>query len=241
DIRATFFIVGEVIDAHPDLVREIAAQGHEIGCHTYSHRPLWELDAESFAVELEQFATALARHLPGVRVQGFRAPTFSLNPATAWALPVLTQFGYTYDSSVFPLKTPLYGVPGCPAQPYHPAANLVDHDPNTALCEWPLTAWRIGPLTIPVCGGFYLRALPFPLILQGLRSAQRKGPIVVYVHPWELDEDLPRLPLRAQDRFITYYNVGRPLRRRLLKLLDSFSFGRMIDVLEEYEVVSRNC
>lgn len=234
-IRATFFIVGEVIDAHPDLVQTIAAQGHEIGCHTYSHRPLWELNAVTFAAELRQFAAAMARHLPGVSVQGFRAPTFSLSPATAWALPVLTRFGYTYDSSIFPLKTPLYGVPGCPPHPYHPAPTLVAHDPTAPLREWPMTAWRLGPLTIPVCGGFYLRALPFTVILRGLGAAQKQGPIVVYVHPWELDEAIPRLPLKPQDRFITYYNVGRPLRRRLEKLLDSFSFGRMIDVLEKYE------
>ena len=230
-VHATFFVVGEVIDRHPQLIRHIADLGHEIGCHTYSHRPLWELDATSFAAELTQFAAAVARHLPGVQPIGFRAPTFSLNPATAWALPVLAQFGYRYDSSVFPLKTPLYGVPGCPSLPYRPAPNLVDSDPTAPLWEWPMTAWRLGPITLPVCGGFYLRALPMPIILRGLRAAQKQGPIIVYVHPWELDEDIPRLPLPWQDRLITYTNVGRPLRRRLQTLLDRFTFGRMIDFL----------
>ncbi len=231
DIQATFFVVGEVIDRHPALVQEIAARGHEIGCHTYSHRPLWELDADSFAAELQGFAAAMNRHLPGVQVVGFRAPTFSLNPATAWALPVLARFGYRYDSSVFPVRTPLYGVPGCPAGPYRPAANLVDMDAAAPLWEWPMTAWRVGPLTLPVCGGFYLRVLPLPIILRGLRAALRQGPIVVYFHPWELDAGIPRLPLRWQDRLITYTNVGQSMQRRLHTLLDHFRFGRMVDIL----------
>ena len=96
-----------------------------------------------------------------------------------------------------------------------------------------MTAWRVGRLTIPVCGGFYLRALPLWLIVHGLRSAQKQGPIVVYLHPWELDADIPRLPLRLQDRLITYTHVGQSMWQRLRTLLDAFRFGRMIDVLTE--------
>ncbi len=232
-VLATFFVVGEVIDRHPELVQRIAAAGHEIGCHTYSHRPLWELDEASFAAELAQFAAAVQRHLPGIHAAGFRAPTFSLNPSTAWALPVLAEYGYRYDSSVFPMKTPLYGVPGCPAYPYRPAPDLRHDDPQSPLWEWPMTAWRVGRLTIPVCGGFYLRALPLWLIVHGLRAAQKQGPIVVYLHPWELDADIPRLPLRLQDRLITYTHVGQSMWQRLRTLLDAFRFGRMIDVLTE--------
>lgn len=230
-VRATFFTVGEIIEEHPALVRRIVAEGHEFACHSYSHRPLWELTEIDLGIELTRFSRSVERHLPGVKPIGFRAPTFSLSPDTAWALAVLARHGYVYDSSVFPMRTPLYGVPGAPAQPYRPAPNLVESDPAAPIWEWPLTAWRVGPLTIPVCGGFYLRVLPMSLILHGLRKAQRQGPIVIYMHPWELDAGTPRFSLSARDRFITYHNIGAPMRARLEKLLDNFEFGTMSDIL----------
>jgi polysaccharide deacetylase family protein (PEP-CTERM system associated) len=230
-VRATFFVVGEIIETHPALVQRIVRDGHEIGCHSFSHRPLWDLTETQFDAELSRFAESVGRHLPGVKPRGFRAPTFSLSPATAWALAVLARRGYGYDSSVFPLRTPLYGVPGAPPVPYRPAPNLVDSDPTAPIMEWPMTAWRAGPLTIPVCGGFYLRVLPMSVILRGLRQAQKQGPIVIYLHPWELDPDTPRLSLSARDRFITYHNIGEQMRRRLEMLLDNFDFAPMWDVL----------
>ena len=231
-VRATFFVVGEVIQAHPELIRAIVDAGHEIGCHTCTHRPLWELNAESFAQELICFERALKDAVPGVKARGFRAPTFSLSPSTAWALDVLAQHGYTYDSSIFPMKTPLYGVPGAPAAPYRPGSNLISHDPQAPLWEWPMTAWRVGPAVIPVCGGFYLRVLPMPLILHGLRQAARRGPLVIYLHPWELDPGTPRLPLGLRDQFITYHNVGVSMQRRVEKLLKTFDFGPMHEFWE---------
>ncbi len=230
-LRATFFVVGEVLHSYPQLLRRIVDEGHEIGCHTHTHRPLWELTKSEFEQELIRFQEEVERHLPGVTPRGFRAPTFSLSADTSWALAALSNHGYSYDSSVFPMKTPLYGVPGCPAAPYHPALNLVEQDPTNPILEWPMTAWRVGPLTIPVCGGFYLRVLPMPLILRGLRAAKAQGPIVIYLHPWELDEGTPRLSLSRPDRFITYHNVGKPMRRRLETLLDQFEFSTMADVL----------
>lgn len=231
-VRATFFVVGEIIDQYPALIRRILAEGHELGCHGFTHRPLWEMTEAELDVELSLFAAVLKRQLPGVRPQGFRAPTFSLLPNTAWALAVLARHGYAYDSSVFPLHTPLYGVPGCPPVPYRPAPSLLTSDPAAPIAEWPLTAWHVGPLTLPVCGGFYLRTLPMPLITHGLAAAAEQGPIVVYLHPWELDPGTPRLPLSRRDLFITYHNVGAPVRKRLETLLDRFSFRPMLETLQ---------
>ncbi len=239
NVNATFFVVGEIIEEYPALVQRIVRDGHEIGCHSFSHRPLWDLTETQFDAELSRFAESVGRHLPGVKPRGFRAPTFSLSPATGWALGVLARHGYSYDSSVFPMRTPLYGVPGAPPAPYRPAPNLVDSDPAAPIMEWPMTAWRIGSLAIPVCGGFYLRVLPMPLILHGLRQAQKRGPIVIYLHPWELDPDTPRLPLSLRDRFITYHNTGAPMRRRLEILLDNFDFAPMWDVLSANKSVNR--
>ncbi len=230
-IRATFFVVGEVVEAHPGLIRDILDAGHELACHTYTHRPLWELDAAALDEELRRFQQILDEVAPGVRPRGFRAPTFSLAPDTAWALDVLARHGYAYDSSVFPLKTPLYGVPGAPPAPYRPARDLIHADPSAPLWEWPMTAWRVGPATIPVCGGFYLRVLPLRIILHGLRAAARQGPIVIYLHPWELDPNTPRVPLSARDRFITYHNTGRAMQKRVEKLLEAFDFQPMGQIL----------
>ncbi len=232
-VRATFFTVGEVIEAHPDLIRDIVAAGHELACHTFTHRPLWELDEAAFEDEIVRFNALAAEVTPGVQPRGFRAPTFSLSPATSWALDILARHGYAYDSSVFPMKTPLYGIPDAPLAPYRPAANLVDEDPAAPLIEWPMTVWRVGPVTVPVCGGFYLRVLPMALILRGLRQAAKTRPIVIYLHPWELDPGTPRLPLPARDRFITYHNLGAPMRRRLEILLDAFSFQPMARLLAD--------
>ena len=230
-VYATFFIVGEVIERHLQLIHHILDAGHELGCHTYTHRPLWELDATTFDAELTRFQQILDAVVPGVKPQGFRAPTFSLSPDRSWALDVLARHGYTYDSSVFPLKTPLYGIAGAPLIPYRPAPDLVSQDPTAPLIEWPLTAWRVGPVTIPVCGGFYLRALPMPIILHGLKVAAQQGPIVIYLHPWELDPGTPRIPLPARDRFITYHNTGHAMQKRLTKLLDLFHFQPMGQIL----------
>lgn len=231
-VRATFFVVGEIIARHPRLIRRIVAAGHELGCHTYTHRPLWDMTEAEFDDELARFGQAVAQHLPGLTPRGFRAPTFSLSPATAWALDVLARHGYSYDSSVFPLRNPIYGVSGAPLAPYRPAANLVDSDPDAPLLEWPMTAWRVGPLTLPVCGGIYLRLLPMPLILHGLRAAQKRGPIVVFLHPWELDPDLPRFTLPLRDRAVIYTNTGAAMQRRLETLLDNFDFRPMAEVLD---------
>lgn len=231
DVRATFFVVGEIIEQHPALIRRIVAAGHELGCHTYTHRPLWEMTEAEFDDELTLFKQALQRCLPGLQPRGFRAPTFSLSAATAWALDVLARHGYSYDSSVFPLRNPIYGVSGAPTTPYRPAANLVDSDPAAPLLEWPMTAWRVGPLTLPVCGGIYLRLLPLPLILHGLGAAQKRGPIVLFLHPWELDPDLPRFALPLRDRAVIYTNTGAAMQRRLNTLLDNFDFRPMAEVL----------
>lgn len=232
DVRATFFVVGELIDRYPALMRRIAAAGHELACHTHTHRPLWEMTPEDLDGELTAFAASLSRHVPGQRPAGFRAPTFSLAPATAWALDVLARHGYRYDSSVFPLRNPIYGVSRAPTRPYRPAADLIHRDASAPLVEWPMTVWELGPLRLPVCGGIYLRLLPLSLILRGLRAAARRGPVVVFLHPWELDPDLPRLDLPLRERFVIYHNTGAPMRRRLQALLDQFEFSPMVEILK---------
>jgi polysaccharide deacetylase family protein (PEP-CTERM system associated) len=232
-VHATVFVVGEVAQRHPRLIEEIVAQGHELGCHSMSHRPLWEVTPDEFRAELEQFACLMHDLVPGVEIVGFRAPTFSLDNRTRWALGILTEFGYHYDSSIFPLRNPMYGVNGCPLLPYRPfTQDVAISDPAGSMVEFPMSVWAWDGLRLPVSGGFYVRALPFTLVRYCLRHINRTRPFVIYVHPWEAYSGTPRLALPWLSRFVTYYHIGTML-SRLQALCDEFPFAPMRTVLEE--------
>jgi polysaccharide deacetylase family protein (PEP-CTERM system associated) len=232
-IKATFFVVGEIARRHPRLIEEVVTQGHELGCHGMSHRPLWELTADEFRHELWQFAEIVDEIVPGMAISGFRAPTFSLDNRSRWALGILTEFGYHYDSSVFPARTPLYGVSGCPLLPYRPSADdIIVVDEQAELIEFPMSVWRWAGLRVPVCGGFYLRALPWSFVRFCLREISASQPFVIYFHPWEIYTETPRVSLPFLSGFITYFNIEKML-DRMTRLLEMFQFAPMKTVLEE--------
>jgi len=231
-LRATFFVLGEVAERFPDLVRAIAADGHEIACHGMTHRPLWALDRESFRRELRDSRAARRAALGHEEAVGFRAPTFSLDPSTAWALEVLREEGFLYDSSVFPMRVRLYGVAGAPLGIYRPAAgNLARHDPRGTLVEFPVAVGALGPLRLPVGGGFYLRALPSWLLHRTLDRIARERPLSLYLHPWECAPHLPRVRLAPVDGLITYFGLDSVL-PKLDRLLGRYSFDTMRGILE---------
>ena len=233
DVKATFFIVGDVVRHHPALVKRLYAQGHEIACHGWSHRPLWSLDPERFAWELDEYDRDMANLVPLEQIVGFRAPTFSLDERTCWALDILRAHGYRYDSSVFPVRNYLYGVDNCPLQPYKPKAGALHlDDKDGVLIELPLSAYPWDGVRLPVSGGFYLRAWPWPLwrYLLGRINAQGQ-PFVIYLHPWEGDTQTPRVKgLGAVGRLVTYYNQ-RSVLPKLEALLREFRFSALRDVL----------
>jgi polysaccharide deacetylase family protein (PEP-CTERM system associated) len=230
--RATFFVLGDVAARHPEVVRDIAAAGHEIGCHGMTHRPLWSLDRESFRAELRAFRAALRGATGHDGAAGFRAPTFSLDRSTAWALEVLREEGFRYDSSVFPMRVRLYGVAGAPLGIYRPAAHdIARHDPAGALVEFPVAVGRLGPLRVPAAGGFYLRALPWSVLAGVLDGVARERPFNLYLHPWECAPELPRVRLGAADAFITYAGLGTVM-GKLDRLLDRYRFDTMRGILE---------
>lgn len=232
-VRGTFFVVGQIAQRHPCLIEAIAIEGHELGCHGMSHTPLWELTPDDFRAELEEFDRVMSAVVPGAQIDGFRAPTFSLDNRTRWALGILAEFGYKYDSSVFPMRTPLYGVDGCPLQPYRPSAgDIAQSDAHGALIEFPVSVCLWMGLKVPVSGGFYLRALPFSLIKLCLRKINGQRPVVIYVHPWEAYPHTTQLKLPVWARFATYYNTWAVL-PRLQALLKMFSFAPMRTVLEQ--------
>jgi len=229
--RSTFFVLGDVVREHPDLVRRMVREGHELACHGMSHRPLWRATAESFRAELEEFRAAVEAVLGGFPVSGFRAPTFSIDRSNAWALDVLREQGYRYDSSIFPMKVKMYGTPGAPVGIYRPSrADVRRHDPQGALVEFPVAIAELQGVRFPVGGGFYLRALPLPVFRAGLDFILRHRPFVLYLHPRELAPEARRLPLDPVNGFITYVNLHTVM-EKLERLLERYEWTTMADIL----------
>ncbi len=234
-VSATFFILGEVAREHPALIKRIARAGHEIASHGYSHTNLTRLTPESFDSELEKTEKAIQK-AGGPKPGGFRAPTFSIGPKTAWALSVLQKRGYAYDSSIFPVHAGLYGVGNAPLYPYHPnLAHIHRPDPKTRLLEIPPAVFSLAGKRVPVAGGFYLRLFPYRFLEYGIRQIEKKNrPAVLYVHPWEFDPKTP-VPqnLSAKDNFISFHGRKGAF-RKLERLLARFEFGTVMDVCSRY-------
>ncbi|MCA8949153.1 MAG: DUF3473 domain-containing protein [Planctomycetes bacterium] len=216
--KATFFFLGWIAERLPDLVREVAAAGHEIGSHGYDHRVLPDLGREGFRADLERTAAILAA-LSGERPRAFRACTWSVGKRTPWAIDELLAAGIELDSSIQPVRHPDYGVPGAPTRPYR----LVGEN-GAELLEFPPLTWDVLGRHLPVGGGGYLRLLPLALLRAGLRQKERLGvPGCLYLHPWEVDPDQPRQPLGGLRGFRHYVNLRRTL-GKLDRLLERFEF-----------------
>ena len=230
--RASFFVVGEVAEQNPELIQSIFQRGHEIGCHGFSHTLLWQLDESIFREELKRFHSVMEGILGKVRIRGFRAPCFSLDNRTKWALQVLLDFGYQYDTSIFPVKiSSLYGMSGAPAHPYRISLeDLRKEDPQSPLMEFPISFLALGKLKIPIAGGGYFRMYPLPFLHWGLKRMSRQHSFLIYYHPWEGDPKTPRVKLSVVDRIRSYYGVPAAL-GKLEFLLKYFKFTRVDQTL----------
>lgn len=222
---ATFFVVGDIAQTRPRLVREIADRGHEVGCHGWDHRRVHRLTPAALREDIRRSKGELEQ-ATGRPVFGFRAPTFSVVRETAWAIDVLAESGLTYDSSIFPVRHDRYGVPSAPRTPFVAAGQ------NGEILELPPATLRVCGVNLPVAGGGYFRLFPLGLMRAGLRQMRRRTrPAVgmLYFHPWEFDPDQPRLPLSAFQQWRTYTGIGASL-GRLERLLEAYRFRRAIDV-----------
>ncbi len=222
--RATFFVLGVAAERAPDLVREIAHRGHEIGTHGYGHEFVYKLGAEGFRADLQSSLEVLSR-LVNTPVRGHRAPYFSITRASPWAFDVLQECGITYDSSVFPVHNYRYGIADAPR---------FAHEIQPGLMELPPSTWRVAGRNVPVAGGAYFRLLPYTLTRFGLRRVHAEGePAVFYLHPWELDPDHPRLSLPRRVALTHYHNLSTT-QVRVRKLLTEFDFAPACEVLAKY-------
>jgi polysaccharide deacetylase family protein (PEP-CTERM system associated) len=226
DVRGTFFVLGWVAERFPELVREIRAAGHELGCHSYWHRPIYSLSPEEFEADTRR-AKAAIEAAAGDTISCYRAPTFSITKKSLWALDVLSACGFKSDSSIFPIYHDLYGIAGSPVRPY--AIQCA----TARIAEFPMSTFRALNYDFPVGGGGYLRMLPFWFNAYGMRRIIGRGdPAMVYLHPWEVDPDQPRIRTRLRSRIRHYTNLGGMM-GNLEALLRQFRFGTMGETLAQ--------
>ena len=221
---ATFFVVGDLLELRPEILDKILENDHEIGFHTMHHTRLHDFSSkETFSDELKRFSK-----LTNNKSKGFRAPTFSLDSSTSWVIDSLIENNYTYDSSIVPAKSSMYGHPNAPENPYRISSNSIEKsDRNGKLMEYPLLVTNFLGKKIPAAGGFYLRTLPLGVIKNAISNYEKKDlPATFYIHSWELTpEFMPRIKLSKKDSFVTYHNIEK-------------AYEKMDEILREFEFTS---
>ena len=231
-VHATFFVLGWVAERWPRVVDETARRGHEIASHGYAHRLIYRQTPQEFRADVVRSKAILEDRL-GAPVVGFRAASYSLVKQTLWALDVLIEEGFQYDSSIFPIRHDIYGIPDFSRFPVRVQR------PGGAILEIPASTVRLLGRNWPVAGGGYFRLFPYGVTRRALRHLnQREGvAAMVYLHPWELDVQQPRLPAGIAARFRQYTNLGRT-EGRLRRLLRDFRFGPIAAALPNLRLSS---
>jgi len=225
-VRATFFVLGWVAERQPELVRQIQRRRHEVACHGYSHSLVYEQSADEFRAETRR-AKSVLEDILGEKVDGYRAASFSVTRQSLWALDVLVDEGFRYDSSIFPIFHDRYGIPGAPRRPHRLLLGA-----GRSLLEFPPSTVRYGPLTLPVGGGGYFRLLPYGYTARLVKRLvlRERTPLMFYLHPWELDDGQPVGRVSPLTRVRHYFNISR-CAGRLAGLLREYRFGTVRESL----------
>jgi len=224
DSKATFFVVGELLESNPEIFNKIISEGHEIGFHTMKHT---RIDSPNFRTIFKQELKDFEKLTLGKSI-GFRAPTFSLNKKSSWVIDELVNHKYKYDSSVVPAKTSMYGIPAAEKSPYKISkSSLEKNDESGCLIEFPLLVTKFLGKTIPASGGFYLRTLPLKIIKKAIKSYEKQEmPASLYVHSWELTpEFIPKIKLPMKNHFITFHKIEKTF-SKIENILSEFEFTK---------------
>lgn len=230
-VQATFFCLGWIAAQHPHLIKRIHARGHEIACHGYWHQVIYNQNMQQFREDVSK-AKDLLEDLAGEAVIGYRAPTYSITERTLWALDILEELGFRYDSSIFPIRHDNYGIPHAPRFPY----KISGYD----IVEFPISTVRVGRVNLPIAGGGYFRLLPYLATWLGLKSINSSGnPFIFYIHPWEFNPHTPKVPgLSPLSRFRTYVGLSRTA-SRFARLASDFPFTTCRHVLFEQDLLDK--
>jgi polysaccharide deacetylase family protein (PEP-CTERM system associated) len=224
--KATFFVLGWVADRFPAIVRRIHERGHELACHSFWHRRVDSLTPQEFRADTRAACDAIEQ-AASVRVRGYRAPTWSITRNSRWALDILAEEGFAYDSSIYPIHHDLYGIPGAERYPYIQVCGG-----GRSLLEFPPATARIAGMNFPAAGGGYLRIFPLAYTFWTFRQFEKaQSPLVLYVHPWEIDAEQPRIAARLKSRFRHYTNLRRT-RSRLERILQRHRFESFSDYVK---------
>jgi polysaccharide deacetylase family protein (PEP-CTERM system associated) len=226
--KATFFVLGWVAERHGHLVSAIYQRGHEVASHGYAHQRIYTQTPDQFREETRRTKHILEGAI-GESVLGYRAASYSITKGCLWALEILQEEGFKYDSSIFPIRHDRYGIPG-----YSRFCHLTGGRGRARLVEFPPSTVRVAGVNLPIAGGGYLRIFPYGVTSWGIRhlNAREHQPAMVYLHPWEIDPEQPRIRANALSEFRQYVNLGKT-EGRLIRLLQDFTFGTMSGVLTE--------
>jgi polysaccharide deacetylase family protein (PEP-CTERM system associated) len=227
ECQATFFVLGWVAKTHPRLIHEIANRGHEVACHSLEHRRVYQMTPEEFAADTRA-AKQVLEDAGGVAVRGYRAPSFSINMRSLWAFEILAELGFQYDSSIYPVKHPNYGIPEFSRFPFFVRTAAGD------VMEFPMSTVEITRLRAPVAGGAYFRFLPYSYTRWSIRYLNEfeNRSACVYLHPWEIDPGQPRMDVSFSARLRHYIGL-RKVEGKVRHLLSDFEFRSIGSLIEE--------
>jgi polysaccharide deacetylase family protein (PEP-CTERM system associated) len=235
--NATFFVLGDVAKTYPSLIKDIVADGHEVGVHSFAHNQLFKLSPEEAYKDTKQ-AKDVIENIIAEKVFGYRAPAFSVMPATSWALPMLAELGFTYDSSIMPVHAGRYGWPGFPN-----TITNIDLQNGQSIVEFPLSVTQLLYKQVPACGGGYLRLFPYWLTAKSFAKINKTQPVNVYMHPYEIDtaiypdyylEAMESLPLLRKLKLKSYRINKETVLNKLDLLLENFVFDTMKKIIETH-------
>ena len=232
-IKSTFFVLGWVAERQPALIQSIAERGHEVACHGYSHQLVYHQTPDVFREETLK-AKNILEDIIQQPVRGYRAASYSITRRSLWALDILADAGFEYDSSIFPIKHDRYGMSGTPKFPY-----VLTTPSGKELIEFPLSTAKLFKFTMPVAGGGYFRLYPYWVSRAGLKQINKEQrPFIFYLHPWEIDPQQPRIDASLLSRFRHYNNLGK-CESRLRNLVSDFSFTTTAGVLDAMSITDR--
>lgn len=227
---ATFFTLGYIAEKFPELIEKIVQEGHEISSHGYAHLDIRKITKEKFESDLRRSVTVLEK-VAGEKIHGFRAPFFSIDETSFWALEVIRNY-MTYDSSIFPVKTPLYGIPNAPTHMYKPSKqDPLLNDDSEKMIEIPPATYRLPIIrhNIPIAGGFHLRFFPYWLIKLGIEKINDENqPAICYIHPKDLDSHMPKI---KEYKWYYYYGLKGAF-KKYENLLRNFRFDSIRNVIQ---------